>query len=405
MEERSTGEIAALAELGLFRAWGAGGGGQGTAGKRNRISCVLGILVFAGACKDAPAAKAPPVPVEVAQATQISAPLTVSANGVVEPLQTVAVVAQVGGTLDEVNFQEGDDVQAGQVLFRIDPRPFEAALRQAEATLARDSAQATSAHRDAERYKALVEKDYVTKSQADQADAAAAALSATLVADRAAVDNARLNLNYTTIKAPIAGRTGRLLVRQGNVVRPNADALVVINQLHPILVRFPVVQHDFPAVHRRFAAGNTPVRLVTADSGSVAEAGTLAFLDNAVDSLTGTVTAKARFTNQGNVLWPGEYVRVSVELAVEANTIAVPTRAVLAGQQGSYVFVVGDDKVAKVRPISPGRVVGEFTTVSDGIKPGEQVVVDGQSRLTPNAHVDVKAPATQSASAASGASK
>lgn len=354
------------------------------------------------ACKDAPPPKNPPVPVEVAQATQIAAPLTVSANGVVEPLQTVAVTAQVGGTLDNVTFQEGDDVQAGQVLFHIDPRPFEAALRQAEATLARDSAQAVSAQREAERYKALVEKDYVTKSQADQAEATAAALKATLVADHAALDNARINLNYTTIRAPIAGRTGRLLVRQGNVVRPNGDALVVINQLHPILVRFPVVQRDFPSVHRRFAAGATPVRVVTADSSKVPEAGSLAFLDNAVDSLTGSVTAKAKFVNQGNVLWPGEYVRVSLELAVEENTVAVPTRAVLAGQSGSYVFVVGNDKVATVRPISPGRVVGEFTTIADGIKPGEQVVVDGQSRLTPNAHVELKAPPRASASASSG---
>jgi len=368
--------------------------------------CALGVLVVvAAACKDAPPPKTPPVPVEVAQATQISAPLTVSANGVVEPLQTVAVTAQVGGTLDAVTFQEGDDVQAGQVLFRIDPRPFEAALKQAEATLARDSAQAVSAERESERYKALVEKDYVTKSQADQVEATAAALKATLVADHAALDNARINLNYTTIRAPIAGRTGRLLVRQGNVVRPNADALVVINQLHPILVRFPVVQRDFPSVHRRFAAGATPVRVATADSTRVAEAGALAFLDNAVDSLTGTVTAKAKFVNQGNVLWPGEYVRVTIELAVEANTVAIPTRAVLAGQQGNYVFVVGNDKVATVRPISPGRVVGEFTTISDGIKPGEQVVVDGQSRLTPNAHVELKAAATRSASAASGAQR
>ena len=407
MEEPGTGLIAVLLAPGLFREQELGDRGQGqrSAGNRNRILCVLGVLLFGAACKDAPPPRTPPVPVEVAQATQISAPLTVSANGVVEPLQTVAVTAQVGGTLDAVTFQEGDDVQAGQVLFRIDSRPFEAALRQAEAALVRDSAQAQSAQREAERYKALVEKDYVTKSQADQVEATAAALKATLVADHAALDNARINLNYTTMRAPIAGRTGRLLVRQGNVVRPNSDALVVINQLHPILVRFPVVQHDFPAVHRRFAEGNTPVRVVTADSSKVAEAGSLAFLDNAVDSLTGTVTAKARFVNQGNVLWPGEYVRVSLELAVEANTVAVPTRAVLAGQQGSYVFVVGDDKVAKVRPVSPGRVVGDFTTIADGIKPGEQVVVDGQSRLTPNAHVDVKAPIKQSLSAATGTAR
>jgi membrane fusion protein, multidrug efflux system len=282
-------------------------------------------------------------------------------------------------------------VQAGQILFRIDARPFEAALRQAQAALARDEAQMQNAQRDAERYKALAEKDYVTKSQADQASSSAVSLRATVVADSATVDNAKLNLGYTTIRAPIAGRTGRLLVRQGNLVRPNADPLVVINQLRPILVRFPVVQHDFPALQRRNAQGPVTVRVATADSGRVNESGTLAFLDNAVDSLTGTVTAKARFANQTNLLWPGEYVRATVELSVQANAIAVPTRAVLAGQQGSYVFVIGGDKTAKVRPISVGREVGEMTTIEQGLTAGEQVVVDGQSRLTPNAKVDVKA--------------
>jgi len=362
----------------------------------HRRSLYLIAATFAGAaCSKPPEQRTPPVPVQLAPVTQIAAPLTIGANGVVEPLQTVAIEAQVGGALDTVTFNEGQDVIAGQTLFKLDARPFEAALRQAEAALARDEAQAQSAQRDAERYKALAEKDYVTKSQADQAQATASATLATVQADKAAVDNARLNLNYTTIRAPISGRTGRLLVRRGNIVKPNSDPLVVINQLRPILVRFPVPQHDFPALQRRNARGAVPVQVVTADSGRVGEAGTLAFLDNAVDSLTGTVTAKARFTNQANQLWPGEYVRVSVELDVQPDAVAVPTRAVLAGQQGSYVFVVGNDKLAKVRPISVGRAVGELTTIDKGLTPGEQVVVDGQSRLTPDAHVDVKsAPGT-----------
>lgn len=362
-----------------------------------------GALAVAGAsCNKPPAAANAAVPVQVASVTQIAAPLTVGANGVVEPLQTVAVQAQVGGTLEEVAFSEGEDVQQGQVLFKIDPRPFEAALRQTQAALARDAAQADAAQRDAERYKALVEKDYVTKSQADQAASQAASLRATVVADSAAIDNAKLSLGYTTIRAPISGRTGRLLVRQGNLVHPNADPLVVINQLRPILVRFPVVQHDFPALQRRYAQGSVTVRVATADSGRVNEAGSLAFLDNAVDSLTGTVTAKARFANQSNGLWPGEYVRVSVELSVQANAVAVPTRAVLSGQDGNYVYVIAGDKTAKVRPISVGREVGEMTTIENGLTTGEQVVVDGQSRLTPNAKVDVKSaapPAQQSAAA------
>lgn len=350
---------------------------------------VFGAAAMA-ACSQPPKQQTQVIPVEVAATQTIAAPLTVEANGVVEPLQTVSVQAQVGGTIDAVLFTEGDDVQQGQVLFRLDPRPFEAALRQSEAALARDQATADNAKREADRYKTLVEKDYVTKSQADQTVAAAAAAEATVQASKAAVENAKINLDYATIRAPIAGRTGRLLVRQGNLVKPSGEALVVINTLHPILVRFPVVQRDFPALQRRMAKGNTPVRVTTADSGRVNEAGAMAFLDNTVDSLTGTVTAKARFQNAGNVLWPGEYVRVSAELDVQPAAVAVPTRAVLAGQDGSYVFVVGNDKIAKVRPVTPGREVGAFTTIDKGLTVGEQVVVDGQSRLTPDAHVDLK---------------
>jgi multidrug efflux system membrane fusion protein len=345
------------------------------------------IALTLAACSKPPQQQVPPVPVQLVPVSKIAAPLTLDANGVVEPAQTVMVQAQVGGTLQEVAFTEGQDVAAGQVLFRLDPRPFEAALRQAEATLARDEATAANAQREADRYKTLAEKDYVTKSQADQQASAAAATQASVQASRANVENARINLGYATIRAPIAGRTGRLLVRQGNLVKPNTEPLVVINTLHPVLVRFPVLQRDFPALQRRNAKGPVPVRVTTADSGKVAEAGTLAFMDNAVDSLTGTVTAKARFQNQSNVLWPGEFVRVSVELDVQPEAVAVPTRALMTAQQGNHVFVVGNDKTAKVRQVTVGRVVGDMTTVSKGLEPGEMVVSDGQSRLTPNAKV------------------
>ena len=371
-----------------------------------RVSALV-VSALLAACSKSEEHQEPPVPVQVAAATKIAAPVTLESNGVVEPMQTVAIEAQVGGSLETVAFNEGDDVQAGQVLFQLDPRPFEAALRQAEAALARDEAQAQNAQRDADRYKALVEKDYVTKSQADQAQAAATAMQATVQSDKAAVDNARLNLNYATIRAPISGRTGRLLVRRGNLVKANAEPLVVINQLHPIMVRFTVLQHDFPALQRRAAKGSVPVRVVTPDSGKVAEAGTLAFLDNAVDSLTGTVTAKAKFENQSGSLWPGEYVRVSAELDVQPDVVAVPTRAVVPGQQGTYVFVVGTDRIAKVRQVSVGRAVGsgELTTIEKGLDAGEQVVVDGQSRLTPNARVDVKPASTSTAASPASAAQ
>lgn len=354
----------------------------------------LAILGLIAACGGKPPERTPTVPVSVSPAVRIDAPAVLAANGVVEPVQTVSVEAQVGGTLTDVSFQEGDEVTEGQILFRIDPRPFETALRQAEAALARDRAQAQNAQRDAERYKALVAKDYVTQSQAEQAQAQAASMLATLQSDSAAVENARLNLNYSTIRAPISGRTGSLLVRRGNLVKPNGGPLVVINELQPILVRFPVTARDFLALRRRMASGPVPVRVTGSDSTVLTEQGSLSFLDNAVDSLTGTVTAKARFTNSSRSLWPGEYVRVAVQLDVRNGAIAVPTTAVLNGQEGTYVYVVDDEKNAHVRTVTPGQAVGDLTVIEHGVQPGEQVVVDGQSRLVPGAKVDAKQQAT-----------
>jgi multidrug efflux system membrane fusion protein len=354
----------------------------------------IGALALVAACSSKTPERTPTIPVAVAPAVRIDAPALVAANGVVEPVQTVAVEAQVGGILNEVSFQEGEDVTEGQVLFRIDARPFEAALRQAEAMLARDRAQAQSSQRDAERYKALVAKDYVTQSQADQAQAQAASMQATLQSDSAAVENARLNLAYTTIRAPIGGRTGSLLVRRGNLVKPSGGPLVVINELQPILVRFPVTARDFLTLRRRVASGAVPVRVTASDSTVLAEQGSLSFLDNAVDSLTGSVTAKARFTNSSRALWPGEYVRVAVQLDIRSGAIAVPTTAVLNGQEGTYVYVVDTEKNAHVRTVSVGQSVGDLTVIEHGVEPGEHVVVDGQSRLVPGAKVEAKVQPT-----------
>ena len=362
----------------------------------------VAVLALAAACGGTKVEHTPTVPVSVSAAVRIDAPAVVAANGVVEPVQTVAVEAQVGGTLTEVSFQEGDEVKEGQILFRIDPRPFEAALRQAEAALARDRAQAQNAQREAERYKALVAKDYVTQSQAEQAQAQAASLVATLQADSAAVENARVNLGYTTIRAPISGRTGSLLVRRGNLVKTNGGPLVVINELQPILVRFPVTARDFLALRRRVATGPVPVRVTASDSTVLPEQGSLTFLDNAVDSLTGTVTAKARFNNSSRALWPGEYVRVAVQLDVRSGAIAVPTTAVMNGQEGTYVYVVDSEKNAHVRTVTPGQAVGDLTVIERGVQPGETVVVDGQSRLVPGAKVDAKQQTTPVAQRAAG---
>jgi membrane fusion protein, multidrug efflux system len=357
---------------------------------RCRCLAIVGGVFLLAACTTKAPEHTVTVPVSVSPVVRVDAPALVTANGVVEPVQTVSVEAQVGGTLTEVSFQEGDEVSEGQLLFRIDPRPFESALRQAEAALARDRAQAVNAQREAERYKALVAKDYVTQSQADQAQAQAASLVATLQSDSAAVENARVNLGYTTIKAPISGRTGSLLVRRGNLVKPNGGPLVVINELQPILVRFPVTARDFLALRRRVESGPVPVRVTASDSTVLPEKGSLSFLDNAVDSLTGTVTAKARFTNSSRALWPGEYVRVAVQLDIRPNMTAVPTTAVLNGQEGTYVYVIDGEKNAHVRTVSVGPAVGDLTVIEHGVDAGERVVVDGQSRLTPGAKVDPK---------------
>jgi multidrug efflux system membrane fusion protein len=351
------------------------------------------VVLLAGCDKAETASRPSTVPVEATHVVQISAPIELRSNGVVEPLQSVSVEAQVGGMLTDVAFQEGDAVTRGQLLFRIDSRPFEAALRQAQAQLVRDEALAANARRDADRYRALVAKDYVTRAQADQAEATAASLRATLTSDSSAVEAARLNLAYATITAPISGRTGSLLVRQGNVVRTGGTPLVVINQLQPILVRFPVAQRDFEQLRRRAGRGSVLVTAATREGTIIGDVGALSFIDNAVDSLTGTVTAKARFGNGGNALWPGEYVRVTVQLDVQLNALAIPTRAIVTGQNGKNVFVIDAGNKAAIRTVTTGREVGELTTIESGLTLGERIVTDGQSRLTPGSLVDVKTAA------------
>jgi multidrug efflux system membrane fusion protein len=358
------------------------------------VAVAVVVAATATACSKPSAAVKPPVAVTVATAERGSAPYIVQANGLVEPAQTVAVQSQVGGVLMAVHFKEGDEVKAGQVLFEIDPRPFKAALDQANAVLARDNANLISAKNDADRYAALVQKDFVTKSQADQAFAAAAAAKAVVAADVAAVDNAQFNLENATIAAPITGKTGVLLVKQGNLVKPGANPpLVVINQIHPIDVHFTVPDREFPIV-QKYAMGATKLHVTVRPRGDAsAEEGVLNMLDNGVDTTTGTVTLKAQFANSASHLWPGQFVAVSVELYVQQNAVLVPTTAVQTGQDGQFVFVISADRTAVVHPVTSGLVVGDRTVVEKGIEVGDVVVTDGQSRLTPNAKVEIAKPA------------
>src|SRR5881296_4474269 len=347
-------------------------------------------LVVATGCSRKGAGGPARVPVTVARAEQRAVPYEIVATGTVEPRQTVSVQSQVTGVLTQVAFREGDDVAAGQVLFQIDPRPFQAALDQALAMLARDQAQAQSAVLDAQRYAALVKQDYVTQSDYDAKRAAAEALQAAVRADSAAVANARLNLEWAAIRAPIAGRTGRLLVREGNLVRANAaDPLVVINQIRPILVRFAVPQKHLGDI-QRYRQNRLPVFVSPSQTDTAFTEGLLTFVDNSVDTSTGTVLLKGEFLNRDNALWPGEFLNVRLQLYIDPKALVVPAQAVMTGQQGTYVFVVNQDGTARSQPVTVERPAGAYAVIGQGVQAGDEVVTDGQVRLVPGASVEVK---------------
>jgi membrane fusion protein, multidrug efflux system len=351
--------------------------------------CATLLAVVAG-CSRKGAGGAVRVPVTVARAEERAVPYEIQTTGSVEPRQTASVQAQVTGILTRVAFHEGDDVVAGQLLFQIDPRPFQAALEQANAMLARDEAQAQSAALDAQRYADLVQRDYVTKSDYEAKRAAAGALEAVVRADSAAVAAAQLNLDWAAIRAPITGRTGRLLLREGNLVRANApDPLVVINQTHPVLVRFSVPERELPDIQRH-RAERLPVLVSPGKTDTLFSEGVLTFVDNAVDTTTGTVLLKAEFANRDNTLWPGEFLNVRLQLYIEEKALVVPSQAVMTGQQGTYVFVVNQDGTARSQPVTVERAAGPYAVVAQGVQAGDQVVTDGQLRLTTGAPVEIK---------------
>jgi multidrug efflux system membrane fusion protein len=360
---------------------------------RNFSACIAAfVLVATAACSNKDPQRQPTVPVSVTTVKRATIPFVVTANGVAEPMQTVAVEAQVNGILNRVTFAEGQPVQTGQVLFEIDSRPYVAVLNQARAQLARDEAMAATARRDAARYAALVKEGYVTSSQADQAESAAASAAATVEADRANVQKAALDVANCTIRAPISGRTGSLLVRQGNLVKANSvPPLVVINQIQPILVRFSVPQSQFPDIQRYYRSGNAlQVRATPSEGTGIMLQGTLAFVDNNVDSTTGTVLLKARFSNPEGTMWPGQYMRVALQLYVDANALTLPAPAVLTGQQGTYVYLIDTAMTARQRPVQVSRTVDSVAVIASGLTDGERVIVDGQSRLVPGSKVAIK---------------
>ena len=333
------------------------------------------------------------VPVTTAAVVRKPMPIEVQVIGAAEPYASVAIRSQITGQLLKVNFREGDVVQQGQVLFELDRRPLVAALEQAQANLARDMAQAANAEVQATRLNQLVERGISPREQADTAKTSVVALNATVEADRAAVENAKIQIQYATITAPITGRTGALMVHQGNLVRANDQTpLVVINQVAPISVAFAIPEARLSELRRYMSRGALTVT-ATPQSSDTSSTGTIAFIDNSVDQNTGTIRIKGTFPNTDGRLWPGQFVNVSVTLTTDPSAIVVPSVAVQAGQQGTYVFAVKPDQSVEMRPVTVARIRGAESVIASGVNPGETVVTDGHLRLVPGARISGKAAA------------
>jgi len=431
--------------------------------RRRAVGVCLASLVLLAACSADPSApadaKAAPtpeaVPVGVTVAAIRSVPLRVRANGTVQPMTSVTVNSQVDGEIAGIHFAEGQEVQTGDLLFTLDQRPFEATLQQAQANLTRDTAQLQQAeavlaqtraaekqaqanltrdtaqldNADAEvrRYKSLIDDGAISQEQYDQVRTAALAARATVEADRAAVvnaeavigaaqatvenvraviqadravvENARIQLGYATIRAPMAGRTGALLVHVGSAVkaRDAASPLVVITQPHPIYVAFSVPEQYLAEILKYRSIGSLETQVTVPGQESRPVHGELTFINNTVDSTTGTIQLKATFANADNRLWPGQFVDVALTLTTVPDAVVVPTQAIQTGQQGPYVFVVRADHTVESRAVVPGRTLDDETIVEKGVAAGDPVVTDGVIRLVPGARVEIKSEASSTA--------
>jgi multidrug efflux system membrane fusion protein len=370
-----------------------------------------------------------PAPVLVAKVAQKDVPVNIDVIGNVEAYSTISVRAEVGGLLTKVSFSEGDYVKKGALLFDIDPRPFAAQLSQAEAqliqaqanatrdtaaasqaeaNLARDIANQKYAAAESARYARLFSQGIVSREKNDQLSASAEALSQTIAADKAAiqsaqaqiaadkaaaataeamVENAKVQLSYTSITSPIDGRTGNLPVKQGNLIAPNTNELTTIAEVQPIYVTFAVPESQLTAIRQHMADGKLQVQAQPQDDATKVQTGVLTFVDNTVDASTGTIKVKGTFQNEGNVLWPGEFVRVTLRLAMLNDAIVVPNEAVQTGQDGTFVYVVKDDRTVTMRPVVTGPRVDQDLVIEHGLEPGETVVTEGQLRLAPNSRV------------------
>jgi membrane fusion protein, multidrug efflux system len=339
------------------------------------------------------AAAAPAVPVDVAVAVREDVPLYLTGLGTVQAFNTVTVHVRVDGELQKVSFTEGQVVKAGDVLAEIDPRPFQAALDGAEAKKAQDEATLANAKRDLARYQSLARSDFVTRQTYDTQQATVAQTEAALRGDQAAIDNARVQLGYTTITSPINGRTGIRLVDQGNIVHAtDANGLVVITQLKPISVIFTLPEDDLPELSQAMSAGPVQVLAMSGDSNTQLDEGKVALIDNEINQATGTLRLKATFPNESLRLWPGQFVDVRLRLNTLRNVVTVPSAAILRSAEGLSAYVAGADNRVTLRRLKVGSIADGTTVIEDGIAPGERVVTSGQYRLVPGTLVAFDPP-------------
>jgi multidrug efflux system membrane fusion protein len=330
------------------------------------------------------------VPVTVAPVVLKTVPVRLYAVGNVEPFTTVAVKARVDGEIVSVHFREGDEARQGAILFEIDPRQFAASLKQAQANLGKDKALYDRAVEQEKRYKDLLDKNFISPDAYEQVRTNMETAAATVRADEAAIDSAKLSLEYCTIRSPVTGYAGRIQIQQGNLVKANdTNPLVTINQVVPIYTSFSVPEQNIADIRKYQADGVLRVQAAFANSALAPIPGKLSFIDNTADTTTGTIKLKAEFPNTDKALWPGQFVNVVLTLYEQKDAIVTPSAAVQSGPTGQYVYVLKRDQTVELRNIKVARSEGDETVVASGLQAGEQVVTAGQLRLAPGTRVNV----------------
>ena len=329
------------------------------------------------------------VPVRITTVASKPTPVEFNTIGNVQTIASVSVKSRIDAVIEQVLVKDGQFVKAGDVLFQLDSRAGQAALHQAEATLARDQAQLANAQRNASRSKSLIAKNFVSQQQFDTDSSTATALEATVKADQAQVENAKIVMSYYTITAPIDGRVGLISIKQGNSIKANDVPLASVNQIQPIYVSVALPQNNLPELRAAMAKGPVTVRVTPAGDKGEPITGKIAFFDNTIDATSGTINVRSTFENADQRLWPGQFVNVSVLVRTDPDALVIAPAAIQAGQSGTYVFVIKDDNTAEARPVTVDRTVGGMAVISKGLSPGEKVVTDGQLRLGNGTRVQI----------------